>query len=341
MSGSYAVYCHENKVNGKRYVGKTKNIKSRWGVNGSGYTKCLDRDGHNSYFANAILKYGWDSFNHIILEDGLTADEACEREAYYIGLYKTNVRRFGDAFGYNMTDGGDGAPGRVVSDESRHKMSVSHRGKHQTDAARKKISQAGKGRPPLPPAKRAEVGQKISAKLRGRKLTDTHKRNIAAASKKRGVPQVTRDASKDACMKYVRCIETCEVFRSLSDASDAYGISLSYLSACCNGKRKHAKGLHWEFAKEPEIQTFNSGTSPVLSTAERHAIIAELETVVNDAACSWQGDKLGKHVLCVELNTVYNSIAAAASAIGTDKRNISQCASGRSRTCCGYHWKFV
>lgn len=48
--------------------------------------------------------------------------------------------------------------------------------------------------------------------------------------------------------KRVRCIETGEVFASLTDASKKYGIHTSTLSIAINQLTK-AKGLHWEYVE--------------------------------------------------------------------------------------------
>lgn len=52
-------------------------------------------------FYNAIKRYGWDNFEHKVLEDHLTREEAKKKEIYYIKKY--------DSFynGYNRTFGGD------------------------------------------------------------------------------------------------------------------------------------------------------------------------------------------------------------------------------------------
>ena len=66
---NYTVYCHINKVNGKTYVGITSSAPElRW-KNGEGYKNCRK-------FYNAILKYGWDNFYHIILRNKLSLSEA-------------------------------------------------------------------------------------------------------------------------------------------------------------------------------------------------------------------------------------------------------------------------
>ena len=91
----YSVYIHTNKVNGKRYIGVTeKDPKERW-ANGNGYR-------NNPYFNAAIKKYGWDNFEHFILEVG-SEELMYQLEQQYIAYYKTTDRRYG----YNISPGGD------------------------------------------------------------------------------------------------------------------------------------------------------------------------------------------------------------------------------------------
>ena len=66
----YTIYCHKNKINNMCYIGQTcrKYVKTRWNL-GKGYW-CSTK------FYNAIKKYGWDNFEHIILYTNLTKEEA-------------------------------------------------------------------------------------------------------------------------------------------------------------------------------------------------------------------------------------------------------------------------
>ena len=107
---NYCVYCHENKINGKKYFGQTKNNpKQRW-KNGCGY-----RD--SPLFYNAILKYGWDNFYHYIVKENLTLEQANFIEEEFIKCFNTQDRKFG----YNIRSGGENF---AWDSEARHKLST-------------------------------------------------------------------------------------------------------------------------------------------------------------------------------------------------------------------------
>lgn len=146
----YCLYIHENKINKKIYVGITSQTPSqRWGKNGIGYSKGQDK------FYNAIKKYGWDNFNHIILYTHLTKDQAELLEQEYIKKYNSIEN------GYNSREGGNiSSPslesrkrmslahiGKIHSQESKEKNSISNKGKHNrkhTEEEKKKISEKKK-----------------------------------------------------------------------------------------------------------------------------------------------------------------------------------------------------
>ena len=103
----WCVYIHLFP-NGKRYIGITsKRPKARWS-RGHGY---YDR---NIPIRRAIEKYGWDNIKHIIVATGLTHEESCKMEQELIKKYKTNINRYGNNYGYNLTDGGEGSLGHKV-----------------------------------------------------------------------------------------------------------------------------------------------------------------------------------------------------------------------------------
>lgn len=109
----FCVYMHKNKINNKVYIGITcQKTKYRW-KDGRGYKRTI--------FAKAIKKYTWDGFEHIVLFDGLTQEEANNKEMELIQKYNsTDIN-----FGYNMTQGGETTSGFKHSEESKLKMSES------------------------------------------------------------------------------------------------------------------------------------------------------------------------------------------------------------------------
>ena len=123
---NWKVYVH-TFPNNKKYFGITcrDDPNIRW-QNGKGYGK----DGQPVMY-NAIQKYGWDNVKHEILFSGLSKKEAESKERELIALYKTNCKRYGCLYGYNMTDGGEGTLGHKVSKESKKKMSEVKIGKYK------------------------------------------------------------------------------------------------------------------------------------------------------------------------------------------------------------------
>ena len=94
MIKKYCVYAHRNKTNNKYYIGITfRKPEERW-LEGKGYKK-------QPKFFNAILKYGWNNFEHIILEQNiLTEKEALEKETFYIKKFNSVEK------GYNILEAG-------------------------------------------------------------------------------------------------------------------------------------------------------------------------------------------------------------------------------------------
>lgn len=104
---SYSVYIHTNMVNGMKYVGVTrKNPEKRW-AKGVGY---ID----NSHFYRAIKKYGWDNFDHFIIEVD-TEEKMFELEKQLIEYYQTTDPEKG----YNKSKGGEGGCYKGVNSGSK------------------------------------------------------------------------------------------------------------------------------------------------------------------------------------------------------------------------------
>lgn len=138
MEQLFIVYCHLNKINSKRYIGKTcQPCEKRW-RSGRGYPATTQ-----PYFAAAIKKYGWDNFEHLILFTNLSAEEAEKKEIELIAYYHTYIKD-PKCWGYNMTRGGDGSLKYVTEEE---KLEAKKRWRPAHDKADKKYLDKIKSNP--------------------------------------------------------------------------------------------------------------------------------------------------------------------------------------------------
>lgn len=206
----YTVYMHKFP-NGKKYIGITcQEPYKRW-LNGKGYK-------NNSYMQNAIMKYGWNNVEHIILYTNLSKEEAEQKEIDLIKLFKTNNRKYG----YNIENGGNCKGTHSL--QTRRKISESNKNKKISRETKEKISIALKG------IKKNPMSEETKRKQR---LSHIGKHHTMEVKKQRA--------------KSVRCIETGIIYYATIEAERKTNISRINISSCCKGKRKTAGKLHWEF----------------------------------------------------------------------------------------------
>lgn len=252
---------------GKSYIGQTcaKNPSTRW-AGGRGYSR------RNPVFYNAIKKYGWDNFNHEIIEDNIkTLEEANEREKYWIAFYHTYIND-PVCHGYNMTAGGDGTAGHICSEQTKLKISLANKGKacwckgkHLSEETKAKIrdSRLGKycGENSCRFGKHltAETRQKISQKRLGKAThkpgtfhhSEETKRKISTKNKGRMLSKEEKLKREIASHKVkVYCSELNKTFNSVKEAAAFIHISTSSIIKCCRGNNHTAGGYHWRYEEK-------------------------------------------------------------------------------------------
>lgn len=216
----YTVYQHRNKINGKVYIGITMQTPEQRWRHGEGYKS-------SPHFYTAIQKYGWDNFEHNILFQNLTKEEACKKEQELIAKYNSMNREYG----YNSTSGGDIF---VMNEETKQKISQSLMG-----------NKNGLGHPCS-----EEKKKKISEAQKGKHLTEEHKQKLSEAAKKRHTPcseQAKENIRKASHKKPVYCEELNKVFESVQECSRQLGIPATNISKLCNGRGKTLKGYHLKY----------------------------------------------------------------------------------------------
>jgi group I intron endonuclease len=115
------IYCILNKINGKRYIGKSKNIEHRFASHKSYLKKDLtDKKAVNRYLFDSVKKYGLENFLFEIVEKFNIVDDNLlkDREIYWMDFYKTCDR----AHGYNLRR--DSSTATTVHDETRKLLSL-------------------------------------------------------------------------------------------------------------------------------------------------------------------------------------------------------------------------
>ena len=110
------VYMIENLINNKKYIGQSKQIRTRWISHSNRYN--LPNDcGYNSQLYTDMREYGFENFKFSVLEE-CKKNELDEREAYYIKILDTFKS------GYNGNIGGLGS--QKVIDEEFKEYFLSH-----------------------------------------------------------------------------------------------------------------------------------------------------------------------------------------------------------------------
>lgn len=110
------VYKITNNINGKIYVGQSKNsAEYRFNQHFREARSKLKHGKTNVSFHNAIVKYGKESFSYEVLEEIDDIQLLNEREIYWIKYLNSNDRNIG----YNIGDGGSNT---VMSEHTRSKI---------------------------------------------------------------------------------------------------------------------------------------------------------------------------------------------------------------------------
>lgn len=224
---------HTNLVNKKKYIGITqqKPIK-RWS-NGLGYCQ-------QSLFYNAIKKYGWDNFKHEVLLCNLTKEQAEMFEVELIKYYKSNNRKFG----YNQSIGGEfGAKGVKQNKEFYRNRNVTMQ---------------------IPIICLDTKEKFVSVKEASKKLNLDHRHISRVLTKQRKstgglhfeyLDKYNKNNEYDLSPgitkpKKIICLNTGQIFPSITQASKELNLELSAIAKVCKGKRKFVKGFIFKYYTE-------------------------------------------------------------------------------------------
>ena len=283
---NHYVYEITNLVNGKKYIGKRS-------------CKCPIEDdkymGSGKLLKKAINKYGSENFRKEILHICENEKMAFEWEKIYI----EQVKAYENNNYYNIAKGGEGGwgvfagkteeemairmskiisknKGRIVSDETRKKLSLAHSrcgngyyNKKHSEETKKRLSLIFKERF-KDKTKHPSYGKKWAEGTHpciGRKLSDETKLKLSAIRKSKYTgenhPWYGRKHTEESKLKNrnsqlrekgnrarkVICLNNSEIFDCIKSVNDKYGIDPPCITKVCKGKRKSAGKINGEPAK--------------------------------------------------------------------------------------------
>ena len=354
----WIIYKHTNKINGKVYIGQTKQaINQRW-RNGDGYK-------NNIYFYHSIKKYGWDNFEHEILEKDIdSVKKANEREIYWISKYDSYKN------GYNLTSGGDnrdhlGVPVLQIDIKTLEIINAYQTIRFAEEMAGIDHSQIS----------RCCLKNKKDIQAGGfywcfqddwYEGWTPKKRTPPAAYNKKEVYQI--DKSLNIVCK----------FKSILDAEKTTGIKDSTIGQCCRGKNISAGGYYWCYVEDydsfiplkpldekpvaridktnyenvvfykniSEAATQNRIESPELISrccnGKQISTDGYYWCYQEDYDLDWRPRNNGnfRKVICIETGIVYNSMKEAIEKTGASWA-IKRCVKKPELKSGGYHWKYA
>ena len=263
------IYLITDMTNGMKYTGK-----HHYHIEGQ-----LDPNYHGSgTIIKNIYKKRPETLKEEYIKTCYSEEEMCSDEQYYIKLFKTLWPN-----GYNLTEGGDGV---LPSEETRRKMSNSHKGKippnkgkPMSEETKKKLSESKKGllsgekNPMFGKHHSEETKQKIggvhkgkhiseeqkkklSVALKGRIMSDEHKKKIGEANKGKHHTEESKKKMSDS-KKGLQSGEKHPMFGKHHSEESKKKMSQNHYD--CSGKKNPMFGKHLSEESKKKLSDAKKG----------------------------------------------------------------------------------
>lgn len=205
------IYCIENAINKKRYIGSAVDIVARWRI----HSHQLNKNKHHSrHLQKAVDKYHIENFNFQIIEIVFNVSDLIEREQYYIDLFQS----WDYQFGYNICKKANSSLGIKRTDEFKRKCSESKMGSKNVRFG-VKLSK--------------ETIKKCSESKKGFKNPSKGNIGIKSASSK-PIIQIGNG-------------EIIKIWDSIADVKRELGYNGSPIISVAKGRKKLAYGYEWRY----------------------------------------------------------------------------------------------
>lgn len=249
------IYSITNKLNGKRYIGKSANIEKRFWKHKndlSHYAKDPQKYKRrvNRHLANAVMKYGIENFLFEVIEEFDHLDEAvlADAEVKWMEFYNSTSREFG----YNLMK--DSSSKVVVHEETKKLLSIVNCGEgnpnfgnYWTEEMKQSMSEIKKAQyldGTYDHMKTDEWKKKLSEWSK-----ETWKDEEKKAAMARKVAEVTANLSFEQYDK--KTGELVGTYRNMLEIMDKYpDFHKIAIYSVCNGWKKSYRGFIWKSIKK-------------------------------------------------------------------------------------------
>ena len=230
---------------GRLYIGKSYNLKNR-----TNRYKNLLCNNQKLLYAS-LRKYGFDNHKfEILLSIPCQEFFLNELEILFIKIFNSFNGK--NKFGMNLTTGGEGTAGRIVSVETRRKMSISSMGKRNSPESIEKMRKSLTGR---------KASAETIIKLRNRPYTQEHKNNIGAKLKGHIVTEETRSKISKSLFEPILVTSKDGIVReyeSQREYSILHGIRESSIHRWMRNLHANKDGLKFDYKNEPKHSLYKT-----------------------------------------------------------------------------------
>jgi len=179
---TYYIYMYLDQDNVPFYIGKGKDYRY--------HISChLNKSNFNCFLQNKIRKVGVNNVKIHFLHKDLTEEQSFYLEGYYIAGYGRRDLGLGSLC--NLTNGGEGESGRIVSESTRQKISKIHKGKKIPQEVVERQRQSVKeyyeshNNPFLGKTHSEKTRKRMGASAKGKVLSDETRKKLSEALKGR------------------------------------------------------------------------------------------------------------------------------------------------------------